>query len=264
MLTRILSGLVLLAIVVGVIVWAPPWATLVFASVVAALAAHEFAVLAFPAGPAEGAAGPQLVLATLATSTVLALDGPLQVVLLAVVIVTGALAVGRGRPAEDVLKRVGASLGGPLYIGVPVGLMVALRVEFGALPLLAGLFAVMASDVAQYFGGRAFGRHLLAPVVSPKKTVEGAVSGVFASAVVLPAFGHWWLPHIGAGWLAGLGVLLALLGIVGDLFESLIKRSAGVKDASGLIPGHGGMLDRIDALLFAVPVFYVALRVVGL
>ena len=98
--------------------------------------------------------------------------------------------------------------------------------------------------------------------MSPKKTVEGAVSGVIAAALVLPVLAHWWLPALGAWRWAAIGVMVALLGIAGDLFESLIKRSAGVKDSSGLIPGHGGMLDRIDALLFAVPLLYVTVRAV--
>jgi phosphatidate cytidylyltransferase len=121
----------------------------------------------------------------------------------------------------------------------------------------------MASDVAQLFVGRSIGRHKLSPVVSPKKTVEGAVAGVVAAAIVLPALAHWWLPPIGAWRWAVIGTVIGLLGIAGDLFESLLKRSAGVKDSSALIPGHGGMLDRIDALLFSVPMLYVALRALG-
>jgi phosphatidate cytidylyltransferase len=261
MLTRILSGLTLLAVVVGVVVALPPWGTIALAAIVVVLAAHEFATLASPE-PAGMLATAPLVVATLASSLAMPLGGPVETVLLAVLIVAGALAVGRGRPDEDALRRVGVMLAAPVYIGVPAGAILALRVEFGAWALLAGLLTVMASDVAQLFGGRAFGRHLLAPVVSPKKTVEGAVSGIVASAVALPALGHWWVPQLGWPWLAVLGVVMALLGIIGDLFESLIKRSAGVKDASGLIPGHGGMLDRVDSLLFAVPVLYVALRVV--
>lgn len=258
MLTRIVSGLVLLALVVVVVVALPPWGTIALASVVVALAAHEFARLAAPASAAVATA--PLVAATLAAALALALGGPLQIVLIAALIVVGALAVGRGRPDEDALRQVGVALAAPVYIGVPAGAILALRVEYGAWALLAALLTVMASDVAQLFGGRAFGRHLLSPVVSPKKTIEGAVSGVLASAVVLPVLGHWWVPQLGPAWLAALGVLMALLGIVGDLFESLVKRSAGVKDSSGLIPGHGGMLDRVDSLLFAVPVLYVALR----
>jgi phosphatidate cytidylyltransferase len=126
--------------------------------------------------------------------------------------------------------------------------------------MFALLFTIIASDTAQYYGGRLMGRRLLAPVISPKKTVEGALSGFVAGAVALPVLGQWWLPSLPAPALALVGVTLVAAGIVGDLFESLLKRSAGVKDASALIPGHGGVLDRLDSLLFAGPVFYVFLR----
>lgn len=259
MLTRTVSGVLLLALVVTVVVALPPWGTIALAVVALPLATIEFARLASP-GPG-GLPTPPLVVATLATSLAMALGGSLTVVLLATLILVGTLAVGSLRPDEQALRQIGIGLAAPIYLGVPAGAILALRVEFGAYPLLAGLLTVMASDVFQYFGGRAFGRHPLAPVVSPKKTMEGALSGVVASAAVLPLVGAWWLPGLGVAALSALGVLMALVGIVGDLFESLIKRGAGVKDSSGLIPGHGGMLDRLDSLLFAVPVLYVALKV---
>jgi phosphatidate cytidylyltransferase len=123
------------------------------------------------------------------------------------------------------------------------------------------LLAVVAlSDSTQYFAGRAFGRRKLAPSISPAKTIEGALGGVVAAA----AAGAWLAPMwvIGTTWVEGLalGLLLCAAGIAGDLFESMLKRSAGVKDSSALIPGHGGVLDRIDAHLFAAPVFVLFLR----
>ena len=122
------------------------------------------------------------------------------------------------------------------------------------------MLSIMVSDTAQFYAGRAFGRHLLAPQVSPKKTVEGAVGGfVFGSATMALA-GGWWLPGVATGMRLLLGLAIVALGIAGDLFESLLKRAAGVKDSSALIPGHGGVLDRIDALLFAAPVYYLVLR----
>jgi phosphatidate cytidylyltransferase len=119
------------------------------------------------------------------------------------------------------------------------------------------------SDSAQYYGGRTMGRRALAPAISPKKTVEGAITGVVAAAIATPLLGAWAFPGKPVAPLIVVGVLLAAIGICGDLFESLLKRSAGVKDASGLIPGHGGMLDRIDSLLFAGPVYYLFLRYAG-
>ncbi len=96
--------------------------------------------------------------------------------------------------------------------------------------------------------------------MSPKKTVEGAIGGFVGAALTLAVIGAWWLPQMGMAARVVLGLAIAAVGIVGDLFESLLKRSVSMKDASSVIPGHGGVLDRIDALLFAAPVFYVFVR----
>jgi phosphatidate cytidylyltransferase len=137
-----------------------------------------------------------------------------------------------------------------------------LRALRGREALFLLLLTVMVSDTAQYYSGRAFGRRLLAPAISPKKTIEGAVGGVVFGTALLTIAGSWWLPTIPAALRALVGAAIVVLGIVGDLFESMLKRSAGVKDSSALIPGHGGVLDRIDALLFAAPIYYVVLKYV--
>ena len=90
--------------------------------------------------------------------------------------------------------------------------------------------------------------------------MEGALGGLLAGALTLALLGHWWWPAAPAALRFGLGALLVVLGITGDLFESMLKRAAGVKDSAALIPGHGGVLDRIDALLFAAPVYYTMMR----
>ena len=125
------------------------------------------------------------------------------------------------------------------------------------------MLTVMVSDTAQYYTGRAFGRRPLAPAISPKKTVEGAIGGfVFGTAAAggrrrMVAAGR-----AGRRCARCSASTIVALGIAGDLFESMLKRSAGVKDSSALIPGHGGVLDRIDALLFAAPVYYIVLKYV--
>jgi phosphatidate cytidylyltransferase len=122
------------------------------------------------------------------------------------------------------------------------------------------MLTIMASDTAQYYTGRAFGRRALAPAISPKKTVEGAIGGLVAGMLVMGGLGPRWLPAFGVPTLILLGATLAALGIVGDLFESLLKRSADLKDSSSLIPGHGGLLDRLDSWLFAAPAYFIVLR----
>jgi phosphatidate cytidylyltransferase len=118
------------------------------------------------------------------------------------------------------------------------------------------------SDTGQYYTGRALGRRPLAPSISPKKTVEGAIGGVVFGMAAMAIGGRLVFPAENVPVLLFVGAAVVGFGIAGDLFESLLKRSAGVKDSSGLIPGHGGILDRIDSWLFAAPVFYVFIRFV--
>jgi phosphatidate cytidylyltransferase len=257
--TRIISGLVLIAIVIGVVGFLPSWGTVALATVLLAAAVLEYFPLVERGTPLPRAV---VLVATAVVALVIAYwpAAPVEVALVAAMLVVGATAVGSLHPGEDVARRVAVALLPVLYLGVPVGVTVAVRDRWGAGAMFALLFTIIASDTAQYYGGRLMGRRLLAPVISPKKTVEGALSGFVAGAIALPAFGHWWLPSLPPWALATVGLTLVAAGIVGDLFESLLKRSAGVKDASALIPGHGGVLDRLDSLLFAGPVFYVFLR----
>jgi phosphatidate cytidylyltransferase len=118
-------------------------------------------------------------------------------------------------------------------------------------------------ETMAYVVGSTLGRHKLAPVISPRKTVEGAVAQVAVSVLAGVALGAWLLPGCAAPAMLAGGALLGVVGQVGDLTESVIKRSVGTKDTGGIIPGHGGVLDRIDSLLFNLPAFYYFSRLVG-
>ncbi len=252
--TRLLSAAALVSILLGVIWFLPPAATVALAGIFLVLAFIEYARLARSAGvvfnPVPSGA------ATAATAAAVGL-APAALPLVAM---TGGLVIAltalADRRREGALAAVGAAGFAVLYLGLPLGALAATFLEAGRETLLLLLATVAASDTAQYYGGRTLGRRPLAPAVSPKKTVEGAVCGVLAGAAVLAVAGAWWMPDLPPAPRAALGATLALLGIAGDLFESHLKRASGVKDASGLIPGHGGVLDRIDALLFAAPVYY--------
>ncbi len=150
-----------------------------------------------------------------------------------------------------------------VYVALPLAALIELRVHGGPEAVFLLMLTIMVSDTAQYYTGRSLGRRPLAPRISPKKTIEGAVGGFVVATAMFAIVGAWWAPTIPTAARVGLGLVLVALGIAGDLFESFLKRRAGVKDSSHLIPGHGGVLDRIDALLFAAPAYYAALRVIA-
>lgn len=297
--TRVLSALVLLPVVIGAIWFLPDWATLVLALVAAVLAFREYCTIARSLGvwiPA-GISGTAVVLAAYAmwlgdrwthsasASFPFGFGGGVSftasddfhsnlvpLVLMSAFLVVGAASVARGRPGPGVLADAASALFAPIYIGMPLGALAWVRADRnigydtanwdGRVVVLLLLAVIVVSDSAQYYCGRAFGRRPLAPTISPKKTVEGAIGGlVFGTAATMIGGQYvfaspFWL-------LALLGAAISLLGMVGDLFESLLKRSADVKDSSNLIPGHGGVLDRIDSWLFAAPVYYVFVRFVA-
>jgi phosphatidate cytidylyltransferase len=255
---RILSGLLLLSVFFSCIWFLPsPW-LLAVAEAVLAFAFSEYATIADALG-ARVTRAPALA-AAMAVCAAVALALPLELPLAAALVGLGAVVVGARAPSPGVLADVAASAFPMLYLGLPLGSLVALHAVAGREVVLLLLATIVVSDTAQYFTGRWLGRHKLSPVISPKKTLEGAVGGFVLAPAVLAVAGHWWLPGRSPGWLLLVGMAVVGLGIAGDLFESLLKRSAGIKDSSALIPGHGGVLDRIDAILFACPVFFIVIR----
>ena len=257
--TRLLSGLAMAA-AAFLLVWFLPWTALLAVALgVAALAFFEYARLA-AAVAAPVPALPALA-ATLAACAAVALPWVQVPALFGVIVV--ALAVSlmvSGRHGAPLFHGAAAAVLAPVYIGLPLGALVGIHQLAGREGVLTLIATVAASDTFQYYTGRTFGRRPLAPTISPKKTIEGAIGGFVLAPLALVALAHWWLPHLQpvGVWAAGIGIVVA--GIAGDLFESSLKRAAGVKDSGALIPGHGGVLDRIDALLFAAPLFLLMLR----
>ena len=146
---------------------------------------------------------------------------------------------------------------GVLYIGITLGHLLLTRALEGGEFLIFFLFLVTwAGDTGAYYAGRGLGRRQLAPVISPNKTVEGVLGGLILAVAAALVARAWFLPSFSVTDCVAIGLLLTLAGALGDLTESVLKRSAGVKDSGTVIPAHGGMLDRLDSLLFAAPAFY--------
>jgi phosphatidate cytidylyltransferase len=165
------------------------------------------------------------------------------------------------RPLVETLPAAGISSSALMLVAFPLSYAVRLHGlrEDGPKLLLFALVITWAGDTAAYFVGRAMGRHPLAPHISPKKTWEGSVGSMIGSLIVAWGFSYWL--RIPIGHLVAMAVIGNVAGQMGDLLESAYKRSAGVKDSGGLLPGHGGVLDRIDALILCIPViwYYVVL-----
>lgn len=249
----------MLPLLLAVIFLLPPWGTLALALVAVALSVWEYAAIS----TALGVPLPRLVAtvgAMAACAAFVSDEPPLAIVLSAIVISAGGLAIAGGRPTRDMLAAVASTAFPALWIGIPLGAIVALRFFGSPETLLPLIFTIVVSDSAQYYTGRAFGRRPLSPAISPKKTMEGAIGGMVFAVPAMIWSGSYFLPGVGWQWLALLGAAIAVLGMAGDLFESALKRAADVKDSSGLIPGHGGILDRLDAWFFAAPVYYAFLR----
>lgn len=130
------------------------------------------------------------------------------------------------------------------------------KMDGGRLYVLFLFVVIWAGDTAAYYVGKSVGRHKLAPEISPAKTIEGAAAGLAGSLLGAFAVRWWFLSEFSATDTFFLGTLLGVMGQLGDLSESVIKRSAGAKDSGNLIPGHGGLLDRLDSLLFSAPILY--------
>lgn len=191
------------------------------------------------------------------------------------------------RPEPAPIRDNTGTIGGVLYVGLFLSAIVGIRQLFGGDPLMgayvrsamgadvnlsaqgaysvaAVLVSIWICDSAAYYAGRAFGRHKFAPRISPKKTWEGAVAGLIFAILTMIVFQQFVLGYLRIGDALFLGFIVGSLGQIGDLAESHVKRDAGIKDSSNLIPGHGGAFDRFDSLMFVAPVVYLYLNVVML
>lgn len=254
--TRIIAALVF-APALLVLVWLGGLPLALACLVLAALASWEVMALVIePRGLRLWGIGLGLLVAV---ATLGWLPGPLLGALVPLLTMLALLFVlVRPEPIPTSVSRAALLMLGAAYGGGLITYLARLRElpDGQGLALLA-LFCTWASDTGAYFAGKAFGRHKLYPKISPAKTVEGAIGGIAMAVAMAFAIAAFLPTGLGTAELAVVGGLAAVLGGVGDLCESMMKRAVGAKDSSRLIPGHGGVLDRFDAVMFVAPAVYV-------
>lgn len=262
-LKRVTSAVVLIPAFVWLVARGPVWLFDVVVVGLSGVAAWELAQMLAGAERATPTpltvAGAAAVTASFAlTSAPLALPyGPVVVLTLALATAMAAPLWGGRRPA---LEPMTATVLTVTYVGWFLGHGLLLRrLPDGAMLILVVVGVTWIGETAAYGVGSTLGRRALAPLISPRKTLEGAAAQAVASVLSAMLLGAWLLPGWDVARTAGAGLLMGVVGQVGDLVESAVKRSLGTKDAGQLIPGHGGLLDRLDGLLFNVPaiVYYV-------
>jgi phosphatidate cytidylyltransferase len=261
----------------AVVIYVGGWLLAVVLAAIAAAAAAELYQLAerrgvrafVPAGVLLAAA---TVLLTAVRDGAAAAEWTLHLYV-AVTLLAASLAIFRRGVGGAPLAAAAVTILGALFTGGTLSYAVLLRelhvpaagavaaAWAGPVLLFLPLVLTWSSDSAAYFGGRAWGRRRLAPAVSPGKTVAGAVSAVAGTVLVAAVYAHFllagWLGlPLGVGFGVAAGIIISVLGQLGDLAESLLKREAGVKDSGALLPGHGGVLDRFDSLFFTLPAAY--------
>jgi phosphatidate cytidylyltransferase len=266
--TRVLTGAALIPVLLVIVWYLPPQYFLFLVLAGAATGQHELYAMARARGhrPIEVTgivAGALLIIAVftqLFSQQWMLRFGSIFPVTACVLVVLAVRLFSR-RPVDGALEDVGATLLGILYVALLFGFQVGIHRWFQGKQFLLFLYLVIwASDTGAYYVGTAFGKRRLYEKISPKKSIEGFMGGTAAAMIVALLCAFWLVKSLSAVEAVVLGMVLALAGTLGDLAESLLKRSAGVKDSGTLIPGHGGVLDRMDSMLFAAPVLYYYLR----
>jgi len=261
---RILSAAILAPLVLALLWWARPVQLLLAVGLLGSLCLKEYSEMMRAIGLGSrlwlGLAGFWLLTAGLYWWQSRAVS-----LLAAVLLIFFVAALRRRDAPRQRFLALAADFLGAMYFGVCLHTLVAVRYAFGerlGLSWVLVLLAVIwAGDIAALLTGRSWGRTPLAPSISPRKTWEGALGGLLAGILAAWAIQQFFLGELPLAHVLVLAVVLGIMGQLGDLAESLIKRAAGAKDSSGLIPGHGGVLDRIDSLLFAFPTLYIYLSV---
>jgi phosphatidate cytidylyltransferase len=262
---RLLTAVVLIPIlVVSMFVEPTSWSILAFSTVALVLAADEFLRMAMGIEKAgrESAWGLRVTFGVASAgvvvgNTVFGTSTAMAPISFAATMLIAAAVLVRKQHLADAGRTLAYALAGLIYVPMLGCVWPLLKQDFGPQWLFLALALAFSSDTLAYFAGRGFGKHKLYEAVSPKKTIEGSIGGLFGGVIAMVGMGHYWLaPQLPIAHAVVLGVIGSVLGQLGDLVESMIKRTFGVKDSGNVLPGHGGMLDRVDGLLFVAPLVY--------
>ena len=253
--TRLLTAALAIPGIWLITAYLPPHLFAGFIMAVTAVGLLEYFVMAVPEHPLERAAG---ILWGLVVASGVAIGRPEMWGASIAFAVTGGLvvAIARQNDLAGGVGRLGLSLLGILYVGFFTPHFVLMREGLGWRWVLFTVFVAMGSDSGGYFTGRYLGRHKLAPAISPSKTVEGAIGAVAGAMLIAAVCRLAFIPELGGREALVLGGVVSILAQFGDLCESALKRAFGAKDSGWIIPGHGGILDRLDSLLFPVVFAY--------
>ena len=255
---RELTALIAAPIAIWIIGWSHPYVYDATIAAIASLALYEFLVLGVRKGfhiPIPICIGSMLfILAAFILEPISVEMG----VFLTLLVIPGYYVIRHGDLAEA-LPSSGIAVLATLYVGMLAGSLIRLRNDFpieGPKLVFFLLIVVWIGDAGAYYFGRSLGKHKMSPRISPKKTVEGGVGGVLTAIVAAVVIHFTFFPQFPVIHAAIAGVVLSVTGVIGDLAESMWKRSADVKDSGTLIPGHGGFLDRFDSVFYTTPILY--------
>lgn len=265
---RVMTAIPLALLLLAFIIYAPPLAFAILLGAIALLGAWEWAALGGWERPLLRVVF-TVALAVLLLAVMAGWIVQPVIIWLGLLLWLGLLMLvlrrARGMAPQPLPAPVRLAVGLPVLLVAWTALVNIHAGAFGGAFWLIVLFVlVWGADIGAYFAGRRFGQHKLAVLISPGKTWEGVMGGLIAAFVGMGLVSLWGIriagyPLPSAGWWLVTGFLIVAVSVMGDLFESILKRDAGVKDSGRILPGHGGILDRIDALLPAAPVFYLAL-----
>ncbi len=259
LLVRTLSGAVLVAVIIACI-FLSPWSCWALALLIVGVGTFEMSRLMHVQSRWQVALGELMAVGSFAMVSLGMMNGqPLSGVLLLIPFLPFLLALFS---TSDDFKTIAAyDFGSIVLLSVPCFFMVWLRDVYSPKMLLLVFILLWANDTFAYLTGRLLGKHKLFKRISPGKTIEGSIGGLVFTLAGVTVFSHFvdWLPMKAA---IGMGLIAVVFGTLGDLCESMLKRQAGVKDSGRLIPGHGGILDRFDSVLFAIPFISIFLLMV--